>query len=225
MNRFVLCLSLIVSFSCGKKEEAAFQEPFTNNLNVSEEGNYKGFFLPINSSVVGLTSGNAKIRLLNDLFEVKITMIDTPQDEHFQFIYEGERCPNTEDDLNQDGYIDAKEGEEVYGKALIPLDGDISQQVDIKTEFPTPNRLGSYTYEQSSQWSKILQDLSLRDTNPKDHLIKTEEGVNLGNKVIIIHGVDSSIYLPSTVEGLEGMDVRKSLPIACAKIDFTKSQE
>lgn len=221
MKRIIFSISLILLLSCGKKEEISHQYPLSNNLNISEDGNYKGFFLPINSAVVGLASGNVKIKLINDQFQVQIGMIGTPHDEHSQYLYEGERCPSTEDDLNQDGYIDAKEGEEVYGMALIPFDSSISQQFEEKIEFPISNRLGSYTYEQSTQWSKILQDLSLNDPNLKDHISKTNHGINLDGKVIVIHGVDNSVYLPSTIEGHENIEVRKSLPIACAKINLT----
>jgi len=220
MKIAVSCLFIsILFFSCGRVSEKKIKDiKHVNPLLETPEGIYQAYFSPVNSGIAGMANGNALIKLFNNQFSIYVSMQDLPQSLHPQYLYQGSRCPGPEDDLNQDGHIDAIEGEEVYGKALIPLDYNLSSQLEDDQKFPKANRIGSYNYNQFVDWKIMTKELTLTDSNLHDHVIKLRDPLNIEGKVIVIHGIDNSIYLPSSVEGYSHADIRNSLPIACAKI-------
>jgi hypothetical protein len=220
MKIAISCLLLSLLFiSCGKVSEKKNKNiKLVNPLTETQIGIYQAYFLPINSGIAGMASGNALIKLFNNQFSISVSMLDLPQGIHPQYIYQGSDCPGPDNDLNQDGYIDAIEGEEVYGKALIPLDNNLTSQLEDDQRFPKASRNGSYQYNQLVDWKVMTNDLSLTDSNLDDHVMKLRDPLNIEGKIIVIHGIDNSIFLPSTVEGYSNGDIRNSLPIACAKI-------
>jgi hypothetical protein len=139
---------------------------------------------------------------------------------HEQRVHEVKRCPTTEDDLNQDGIIDAIEGEKVYGKVLIPLDADLSaQHLELGT-YPYSDEFGNYLYSKITSFKKLITDLKSIDLNPKDYLIKlnSDEDLKLDGRVVVIRGVGDQVNLPETCQTDARKNCSSTLPIACGVI-------
>jgi hypothetical protein len=142
---------------------------------------------------------------------------------HPQFIYTGSRCPTTSDDTNGDGYVDVVEAMAASGQMLVPLDSDLTAQ-DAGGTFPSG---ANYSYDESASYAAMLADLQLPDANTNDTIVKlgANEDLNVGKRVVIIHGVPSSTTLPPTVQGISSLSPQQTLPIACAVLTFASSSE
>lgn len=149
-----------------------------------------------------------------DTFEATVDATDATSAIHMQHVHAGSRCPTAADDTNGDGYVDAVEASAVSGGALIPLDSDLRTQ-SAGGVYPSGS---NYSYNESTSFAIMLADLQLPDTDTSDSEVKLAAGeeLNLGSRVVEIHGVPSSTTLPPTVQGVDGMSPQQSLPIACA---------
>ncbi len=185
------------------------------------EGRYQVTFLPLNSSVSGITSGSAKIRIIANKIAVSVEITDSPAKAiHSQFIYTASECPTELHDINKDGFIDQVEAAKVLGSILIPLDGDLNFQEQGEAHFPWSDSLGNYSYYQEAEFSNMLADLNAPDLNLQDEIVKLIPGhdLKLQGKVIVIEGVSQDDYLPGSIQSIGSNSDRKSLPIACGVI-------
>lgn len=149
-----------------------------------------------------------------DTFEASVDVTEATSATHMQHVHAGSRCPTAADDTNGDGYVDAVEASAVSGGVLIPLDSDLRTQT-AGGVYPSGS---NYSYNESTSFALMLADLQLPDTDTTDSAVKLAAGeeLNLGSRVVAIHGVPSSTTLPPTVQGVDGMSPQQSLPIACA---------
>lgn len=206
----LLCLSIsIVLFAaCGKKDGGSKAQPMEAAIQEQiSEGTYRAVLRPINNSLSGyLPTGAAEISILGDDVQMKTYLDDDARVAHMQQIYTGTRCPEVSDDKNNDGLVDINEALGVVGNPLIPLDGDINSKDEGAGVFP---RGASFTYLISASLAKLESDVRNR----------TGQNLNLGGRVILIHGANSGAVLPETVTTIDGMEKSASIPIVCGIIE------
>lgn len=176
-------------------------------------------FETINTHVNGTLAGSSTFYKKGDLITVYNRLFaGAPSAWHMQNIYTGNRCPVAEDDTNMDGIIDIKEGNEVLGKILIPLDSDINSQMAGYRVFPVADMYGSYFYEKDGSFRALLSDLRKPDPDPFDNIVKLsgDEALQIEGKVVVIHGINETfVHLPETVQSEMDLPAWKTIPIAC----------
>lgn len=180
--------------------------------------NYLAKFKTLNPQISGILSGSATIYLNEKEVKAFVRLFaGSPNTGHMQNVFIGDRCPDLQDDLNYDGFIDIQEAFKVVGAIIIPLDGDISTQKGDADIFPLANESGSYSYDKEAKLKKFLKDLRAEDKNTKDNIVKLYpyEDLNLEGKVVIIQGVAKEAVLPKTVATYGLRKSVQTLPIAC----------
>lgn len=134
---------------------------------------------------------------------------------HAQYVRVGSRCPSIQDDTNQDGIIDAVEGEAVYGKVLFPLDGDLSSQSGSAGYFPVGDKYGNYNYSEVASFKDFMLDLREKDSNDGYYKLPRNQPLNIEGRVVVVHGVEATTVLPETVRTLGRLANHQTLPIVC----------
>ena len=167
------------------------------------EGNYRAILRPINNQLSGfLPTGTAEITISEDNVKVQTLLDDDAKVTHIQKIQKGTRCPDQSDDLNNDGLIDMDEAYKASGEALIPLDDDLNE-ADLGSDiYPAGS---GFTYTKNATLSRLENDVRTR----------TGENLNLGGRVILIHGAARGTKVPSTISLREGLFPQASIPVAC----------
>lgn len=222
------CMVLQIS-SCGKQTPAEHTPVVLEHRGpqviLQEEvketgGQFLAVLSPVNEIVSGRISGGATISIEKDEFVGDVRFAGGPLTAaslHAQSLREGTRCPTSDDDKNQDGLIDAFEGEMVYGKTIMPLDGDLNaQHLELGT-WPFADEFGMYIYSETASYEKLLRDLKETDINPDDSLIKLSSEATLvfPGKVVIVEGVSREANLPETVSSNSRLDRHYTFPVAC----------
>lgn len=187
------------------------------------EGQFLGILSPLNAFVAGKVTGaftwsKEDDEIVGDVrFNGGATTADVIHEQNIQI---GTRCPEAEDDLNNDGYIDAVEGEKVYGKALIPLDADLNNQIMGHGTFPVADNYGSYIYSMVASFEKLNRDILEEEFNPDDPFVKLgpEGKLSIEGKVVIIKGVSHTTILPNTVASNTVFANFQTFPVACGVI-------
>jgi hypothetical protein len=198
-------LSLIAS--CGK--DSGGDKGVDTGPAVQEQeaaGNYMAIMRPYNNSLSGyLPTGKAEIRISGDSVSVKTYLDDDAKVTHIQNIHVGTRCPNASDDVNGDGLVDVNESYAIVGDVLVPLDANINTASDGQSIYPLG---GNFTYFEQASLSKLETDAKAR----------TNQNLNLGGRVILMHGVDMGASMPISVTTKNAMPIQTSVPIACGII-------
>jgi len=211
----VLLLSLV---SCGEKTNNRRQLSVQNFFQ-TEKGIYEAKLESLNSHLGDEARGKAVIKLKGDEMLVEIQMDGTEaQIVHGQFLHVSDQCPTLSSDTNNDGIIDDLEGRMNYGSALIPLDSDLSIQGEEKFIFPKADFSGNYSYRSQTNWTKMITDLLLKDTNPSDGLVKLNSAFNLKGRQIVIKGISPNVNLPESVKAIGSEDIHGSIPVACGTL-------
>lgn len=226
----ILLFSLLASllFSCSKGGGGSSP---TNNRSITAveiemNGTYQALLSPVNPKAVQRINGSLTLVREKDEFIADIRLANSaPKNLHTQSIHVGDRCPTEADDINQDGYIDAFEGAQVYKEILIPLDDDLNSQWMGLGTFPASDEYGYYFYSRVASYEKLLADLRTEDINLKDEYTKlgTDKAMNVTNLVVVIKGVPESHPLPETVAGFGRATTHQALPIACGVITKLES--
>lgn len=205
----MLTLSVTLLTACGGGGGGGSSSGGGNGPAIQEqtaEGAYKAIVRPMNNSLSGfLPTGAAEITIQGDSVQMKTYLDDDAKVTHLQNVHVGTRCPNAADDRNGDGLVDIEEAYAVVGKVLIPLDADINSAVDGEKIYPLG---GGFTYMETASLSKLESDVKAR----------TEQNLNLGGRVVLMHGVAGGTKMPATVATRDGMLMQASVPIACGII-------
>jgi hypothetical protein len=200
---FVVSLKLLMA--CGGNSDSGNNAPSIQEQ--TSEGSYRAILRPMNNSLSGfLPTGAAEMTITGDSVQMKTYLDDDAKVTHLQNIHVGTRCPNISDDQNNDGLVDIEEAYGVVGKILIPLDADINSAVDGEKIYPLG---GGYTYTETASLSKLENDVKAR----------TNENLNLGGRVVLIHGAALSTKMPTTVATRDSMLMQASVPIVCGIIE------
>lgn len=180
------------------------------------EGKYTLSLTPLNSSLfTNSPTGEGLFEVAGDDFSAEIKMIDAMATTHMQFVHAGGTCPTAAADTNGDGVIDAVEANVASGGILIPLDSNL--KVRKSGNFPVGT---NYNYSQSTSLMAMVADMRLpvEDPNSSYVALGENEELRLSNRVVMIHGTPTSVTLPATAQGMDGMTANRSLPIACGVI-------
>jgi hypothetical protein len=226
---FIGVIALLISFvtliSCGKKDSLNKKFVSLESMPKKDEGIFRANILPLNSSLTSVSSGEIKIIWDTQMFlsESKVVGSD-PGVKHLQFIMSSSQCPSEKDDLNHDSVIDMNELLTVSGDILIPLDSDVSEQLNGIDFGPISNEIGDYIYRRSSSRIDLLNDLTLPDPDFYDHVGKISQNDNLefNKRVVVILGVSSDKDIPQTVKSFWDLPVELSIPIGCGKFEESK---
>lgn len=182
---------------------------------------YEAELRPLNPSVNGRgVTGRAvfTVGVDGDLtveVDARGLAVESPLGIHAQHIHGGPECPTRADDANGDRIVDVIEGVPVYGPILVPLDGDLADlgsQVDSFPEAVSSNgnpAFGEIDYEATAAVSAL-----------DDALVQAgfDDGLALGSRHIVVHGVAASTELPESVQSLGGLPAQVTLPVACGEI-------
>lgn len=188
------------------------------SLSTLAQENYMAKFQTLNSHINGVIAGSSTIYITAEEIKAFVRLFaGSPKAWHMQNIYIGDRCPNSQDDLNYDGYIDIQEAHRVVGQVIIPLDGNISSQDSDLHVFPVANESGSYAYEKVAKFKSFIKDLKKTDKNKNDNIVKLElyQELILEGRVIIVQGVAKEMVLPTTVASYGNRKTSQTLPVAC----------
>jgi hypothetical protein len=221
-----LIILLLIFTSCGpgshpvqviNQEETPIVETIEEVPEEPNKWTYLAILKPLNQQFSGSVNGSVTLDLEDDRFLADVRVALAPGSIlHFQSVHAGERCPSLDDDVNQDGIIDPVEGMAVYGKRLIPLDGNLNSQRAGITTAPLADRWGNYIYVRMASFERMMSDLR-REEDQDEILTKLsiDEYLNLSSRVVVIYGVSPSVSLPGSVEKIGQWGLHQSMPIAC----------
>lgn len=220
---------LLMAVACQKSEnktnnisEEVTVKEIDAPLETTNSGAWQAKLIPLNGKVSGNITGALNIQRDDDRFIIHVRFSGGPIQAiaHVQNIRTGTKCPTEEADLNQDGYVDAIESIPFYGAPLIPLDGDLNSQKAGANYWPVTDNFGDYSYSEIASFDRLFQDLKSTEVDLNDEAVKlkADENLNLVGRVIVIHGVSSSMNLPSTVATRGKFANYQTLPIACGVI-------
>lgn len=223
-NAFFILSGLMIFTSCGNDKKSSTTNVTTNTTPQVEQeqqvdqGEYRAILKPLNTSLSGELTGTVEISIERDDFVVQTKVKGVAVGiKYLQNIFTASKCPEASLDVNRDGFIDISESTASTGSILIPLDSDISEQLDGMDYGPISNNNGSFVYRRSSTLSRVMADLRAIDPDPRDLIVKLPVGeeINLSGRVVMIHGVKPSESLPETVGTYAYLPKEQTLPIAC----------
>lgn len=215
----LLILGLSMAAGCGKKSDSSPTQASIEKQQQEEMGHYRAVLSPLNESVSSHgASGTAVINLKEEIFDVKLNIINAPSaPKHLQAVHTLGDCPTKENDANQDGLIDIVEGSQHFGQILIPLDADLSSQQAGIAYGPAAS---AYSYSEATSWTQLLSDLKNPDENPDDFIqkLRSNDPLNLEDRSFVVLGVSSGTALPETVASVNQLPSQLTLPVACGRI-------
>ncbi len=223
----LILFSLLVLCSCldyrrvkSQKEDGEINQNETVQLNGSNvNGSYAGEIWPVNYNLHFKKIGLVGVQREGDSFSAMVTLKYGPKETRVkQAIYTARRCPNINDDLNKDAYIDILEARLAIGKITIPFDGDLDSQMAGNTQYPFVDRMGKMFYSRSASFSRLFEDLKTLDENPLDQIIKLgeEEGITLPGRIVLFQGMPRKVFLPESVATTDGEDKYETIPVGCS---------
>jgi hypothetical protein len=104
------------------------------------------------------------------------------------------------------------------GQIVIPLDGNLDSQMEGTAIYPSGDAdYGAFLYKSSASFARMFADLKTPDMNPSDNIIKlkADEGLSLQGRVVLLQGVNESLYVPDTATTNNEGSVHETMPIAC----------
>lgn len=158
---------------------------------------------------------------------------------HLQHIHSGTQCADFSQDTNQDGFVDAVEGEPVAGRPVLPLTLNLGQQQTSGAggaspspaasptdgtgaavqDFPVASANGNYTYIGSISITEVRSMLEAESGNGSGTAGAASDAQMLAqllnSRVIEIHGISPDVQLPDTVQSIMGLPATTTLPVAC----------
>jgi hypothetical protein len=204
-----LLASVLLLPSCGNDGGGGGKKKTTSAPVVEEqvaEGAYRAILRPLNNQLSGfIPTGAAEITIRGDEVRVKTLLDDDARVPHRQAIQLSTRCPTPGDDANGDGVVDVAEAYKASGDVFVPLDSDLNGA-----------ELGAGVYPVGSGFT-YLETASLRELEA-DARARTGQNLNLGGRVILVHGVASGTPLPATAATIEHLPREATVPIACGVV-------
>lgn len=188
--------------------------------NGNAEQRYVAKLQPLNAAKIGTsTSGNADLEVADGKLTVSIDLAGlTPGLMHLQHFHgfpdgKDASCPTAKEDTNGDGYIDLIETEAVAGTTMLPFHKHpVTLEIPNDT-YPVADDKGVASYRHSDQVDELEKALQEKFQAPV---------LDLGKRVIFVHGVASDAKLPASVKSLPGVPAQVTIPVACGKIEVVK---
>ncbi len=206
---FLTHLLLLVVFACGgdsgNSDEFDRQEEEIPEPEVIQKV-YRADLRVINPATVDDVEGQVIIRMEDETFEVNIAARNVPGAVHPQHIRTGKSCPTLSSDINGDGFVDYNEAQAVSGGVFLPLDNDLDNVLADNLNYPNGGFLRAYGYREDTTRKQLVTELG------------AESGLDFGNRVVMVLGVDADEELPATVVSPDGRSPQETLPIACGEL-------
>lgn len=174
---------------------------------------------PLNAHAGGAATGFAGFDLDKNFFTGGIWARGLAPDQvHPMHVHATAECPTAAHDANGDGYVDVIEGVPAYGLILVPIDSNLASQG--KGELLSADADGKLAFQQSVRAADLLADLTAKDPDPDDPVIKLgeDEALALETRTVVVHGVAPDTELPDTVASLGSAPAQLTLPVACGEI-------
>ena len=139
----------------------------------------------------------------------------SPNMEHLQHLHgfaKGDRksrCVTVRNDTNGDGTIDIVETEPAAGTTMVPFHDDPVSMEMVKDTYPTAGTDASYSYEKTVSLKALKVAFAAKFPGQQ---------LDLGRRVVFLHGVPASTKLPATVASLDDIPAQVTLPVACGEI-------
>jgi hypothetical protein len=206
---FIFLAAASILTACGKKDHNRVASPHTG-VTIEEQraqGAYRAILRPLNNSLSGfLPTGVIEISIDHEEVKVRSVLDDDASVNHIQSIHTGTKCPTATDDINGDGVIDVSEALAASGPVFIPLDDNLNAAEKGSGIYPKGR---GYTYLKSANLEAFQADAKNR----------MNQNLNLGGRVVLVHGVDKGTKLPDSVATLPGIEKELSVPVVCGIIN------
>lgn len=228
---FIVAASLLTLVACdsgSSGSSSSKQNEATELQEDNDQGVYRAVLSPVNTKLVPNTTGTIEVRIDGDEVVIESTVAGAPAGvKHFQNIMTNSECPTDASDTNGDGVVDIVEGGASFGKILIPLDSNISDQLLGNDFGPIANGAGAYVYRKSTSFAQLMADLNADDPDTEDFFAKlsSSQNLTLSKRVVVVHGVSRNSDLPATVATLRDADADQLVPIACGKLVKVHSED
>lgn len=225
-------LSLVLLTACsdsssGGSGASSAASPASPQISQNEEiaadgsnvnGMYAAEMWPVNYNLHLKSLGWAGVQRDGDNFEASINLKYAPKSVVLRpAIYTARRCPNINDDINKDAYVDILEARLAMGKIIIPFDSNLDSQMDGQGTYQASGNDGKYYYHQSASFDRLFADLKAPDENPNDQLVKigSDDGITLPGRIVLVQGLNETVFLPESVATTDGLTAHESIPVAC----------
>lgn len=228
---FILAASLFALAACDGGSSGSGSSKQNESAELQEDndqGIYRAVLAPVNTKIVPNTTGTIEVRIDGDEVVVESTVAGAPSGvKHLQNIMTASECPTDASDANGDGVVDIMEGSASFGKILIPLDSNISDQLLGNDFGPIANGAGAYVYRKSTSFAQLMADLGTDDPDTEDFIAKlsSSQNLTLSTRVVVVHGVSRNSDLPATVATLGDAAADQLVPIACGKLVKVHSED
>ncbi len=180
---------------------------------------YRAELSALNSTVTGSeASGEAVLTISGDDLSIHIAVEGVPPDmmhlQHFHGFPEPGKAaqPATmEQDANGDGIIDLIETEPVSGTTMVPFHDDPVSMEIVNDTYPKADSDGKYTYDKTVSLKELEEAFAKQ-------FPETNGDLDLGTRVVYIHGIPETQDLPDTVASLGDIPAQVTIPIACGEL-------
>ncbi|MEO7053239.1 MAG: hypothetical protein ABI128_16390 [Rhodanobacter sp.] len=182
---------------------------------------YAAQLQPMNTGVTHTSAtGDARFVVDGDKLTITIDMRGTsPDTVHWQHFHgfttaQAATCPSMADDANHDGIVDLIEAGKTSGTTMMPFITDPVSMDVAHGSYPKANADGSYHYQETVSLKALDAAFAKAFPGQKPDLAK---------RVVFIHGVPDSAKLPASVASLGPIPAQVTLPIACGRIERTRT--
>lgn len=183
----------------------------------SSDQSYAAVLQPMNAAAIHFsTTGKATFNIHGDSLTIDVKVKGAPPNiTHWQHFHglQGQmaaECATPAADVNGDGFVDLIETEPASGVTMVPFDNMPAAMDVAHGVYPKASADGSYHYH------KVVSVKALSAAFAKAF---NGQPLNLGKRVVLIHGVANDTKLPTTVKSLGPIPAQVTLPIACGKIE------
>ena len=209
----ILCAVAIASLVCVSAALAATPTPKTDSKPTVV---YVAPLHTLNTKVTGVeTTGEARFSITGDSLTITVNAQNLPPDimhlQHFHGFKDNRdaTCPTEAADVNHDGIIDLIETEPTSGTTMVPFHDDPISMEIVRDTYPKAGADGTFQYQET---------VSLKDLNTAFAKAFGDNELDLGRRVVFIHGTLASTKLPASAASLGTIPAQVTLPIACGEI-------
>lgn len=220
----IACFFLSIVSACkdSKKEK---DSKANNNSEATEETTakkaekviYQADISPLNAEFIGTeTQGTAEFIIVGKVMKVTIDIKGAPANmahwQHFHGFEDGSLadCATADADKNDDGIVDVVETEEVSGTTMVPFNENPAEMEVGADSYPKTDADGNYHYE---------VEIPMKNLKAAFADAFGDNGLQLENRVLYIHGVPNDTELPESVSSIADIPGQVTIPIACGKIE------
>jgi len=202
---FGAALIIVSAMACSSSKDSA-KGPVT----------YVAQLQGLNATTTGMqTTGEARLVVTGDSLTITMDVKGVPPNmihlQHFHGFADNHDagCPLATADTNHDDVIDIRETEPTAGTTMVPFTTDpVSMQI-VTDAYPTAGADSSYHYTKTVSLSAL--DSAFMKTF-------SDSSLDLGSRVVMVHGVPASTKLKASVASLGTIPAQVTIPIACGKL-------